>query len=86
MYKHMYKLVKKTQNKKTNNNMSELQAAGKKERSKVNNLIITNAIMKNQTAKKQNTCIFLADAVEDITNTCNCLLKNFDFSVKTSNE
>ena len=42
--------------------------------------------MKNQTAQKQNTCIFLADAVKDITNTHNCLLKNFDFSIKTSNE
>ena len=41
--------------------------------------------MKNQRAQKQNTCIFLADAVKDITNTHNCLLKN-DFSIKTSNE
>ena len=42
--------------------MSEMQAAGRKERSSVDNLIIMNTIIENQKAQKLNTYMFFADA------------------------
>ena len=44
----IYGLVKITQNKKNNRKMSERQAAGRKERSAMDNLIIMNTIIENQ--------------------------------------
>ena len=44
--------------------MSEMQAAGRKDRSAMDNLIITNTIIENQRAQKQNTYMFFADAVK----------------------
>ena len=43
--------------------MSEMQAAGRKERSAIDNLRIVNTITENQRAQKLNTYIFFADAV-----------------------
>ena len=60
----VYELVKITQNDKNNRNMSEMQVAGRKERSAMDNLIITNTIIENQRAQKLNTYIFFADAVK----------------------
>ena len=44
--------------------MSELKAAGRKERSAMDNLIIINTIIENQVAQKLDTYMFLADAVK----------------------
>ena len=44
--------------------MSEMQVAGRKERSVMDNLIIMNTITENQRAQKLNTYIFFADAVK----------------------
>ena len=44
--------------------MSELKVAGRKQRSAMDNLIIMNTIIENQTAGKLNTYIFFADAVK----------------------
>ena len=60
----VYELVKITQNDKNNRNMSEMQVAGRKERSAMDNLIIMNTIIENQRAQKLNTYIFFADAVK----------------------
>ena len=43
----VYELVKITQNEKNNSKMSEIQAAGRKERSAMDNLIIMNTIIEN---------------------------------------
>ena len=58
----VYGLVKITQN-GNNSKMSEMQAAGRKERSAMDNLIIMNTT-ENQRAQKLNTYIFFADAVK----------------------
>ena len=60
----VYKLVKITQNEKNNSKMSEMQAAGRKERSAMDNLIIMNTIIENQSTQKLNTYMFFADAVK----------------------
>ena len=60
----VYELVKITQNDKNNRKMSEMQVAGRKERSAMDNLIIMNTIIENQRAQKLNTYIFFADAVK----------------------
>ena len=60
----VYELVKITQNEKNNSKMSEMQAAGRKERSAMDNLIIMNTIIENQRAQKLNTYMFFADAVK----------------------
>ena len=53
-----------TQNDENNRKMSEMQVAGRKERSAMDNLIIMNTIIENQRAQKLNTYIFFADAVK----------------------
>ena len=60
----VYELVKITQNDKNNRKMSEMQVAGRKERSAMDNLILMNTIIENQRAQKLNTYIFFADAVK----------------------
>ena len=58
-------LVKITQNeKKKNSKMSEMQDAGKKGRSAMNNLIIMNTITENQREQTLNAYMFFADAVK----------------------
>ena len=44
--------------------MSEMQVAGRKERSAMDNLIIMNTIIENQRAQKLSTYMFFADAVK----------------------
>ena len=46
--------------------MSEMQTAGRKERSALDTLTIMNTIKENQRARKLNTCIFYADAVKEV--------------------
>ena len=58
----VYELVKITQNDVSK--MSKMQAAGRKERSAMDNLIIMNTIIENQRAQKLNTYMFFADAVK----------------------
>ena len=53
----VYELVKITQNEKNNSKMSEMQTAGRKKRSAMDNLIIMNNIIENQRAQKLNTHI-----------------------------
>ena len=60
----VYELVKIAQNGYYNSKMSEMQAAGRKERSVMNNFIIMNNIIKNQRAQRQNTYMFYSDAVK----------------------
>ena len=56
----MYELVKITQNQKNNRKMSEMQAAGRRERSATDNLIIANTIIENQRVQKLNTYMLFA--------------------------
>ena len=44
--------------------MSEMQVAGRKERSEMDNLMIMNTIIENQGAQKLNTYMFFAYAVK----------------------
>ena len=60
----VYEIVKITQNEKNNSKMSEMQAARRKEKSAMDNLIIMNTIIENQRAQKLNTYMFFADAVK----------------------
>ena len=60
----VYELVKITQNERNNSKMSEMQAAGREERSAMDNLIIMNTIIENQRAKNLNTYMFFADAAK----------------------
>ena len=64
MISKVYELVKITQNDKNNRKMSEIQVAGRKERSTMDTLIIMNTIIENQRAQKISTYIFFADAVK----------------------
>ena len=48
----MYELVKITHNGKNNSKIPEIQAAGRKERSAMDNLIIMNTIIENQRVQK----------------------------------
>ena len=58
----VYELVKIMQNGKHYSKVSEIQAAGWKERFAIDNLIIINTIIENQRAQKQSTYMFFADA------------------------
>ena len=42
--------------------MSQIQTAGRKQRSTLDNLIILNSIIKNQRQNKNKTYLFFADA------------------------
>ena len=53
--------------------MSEMQVAGRKERSAMDNLIIMNTIIENQRAQKLNTYIFFADAFKCFDKLCSKL-------------
>ena len=57
-----YEIVKKIQNKAIQSNMSNMQTAGKKNRSTIDNIIITNAIIEKQRQSHKNTYLFFADA------------------------
>ena len=58
----MYESALKIQNEIKNENMSQMQTAGRKQRSAVENLIIMNSIIENQRQYKNKTYIFFADA------------------------
>ena len=57
-----YEIVKKIQNEAIQSNMSNMQTAGKKNRSTIDNIIITNAIIEKQRQSHKNTYLFFADA------------------------
>ena len=82
-----YELVKITQNDRNNRKMSEMQVAGRKERTAMDNLIILNTIIENQRARKLNTYMFLADAVKCFGKLWlkDCLLEiyNLDYDLNT---
>ena len=52
----------KIRNEKKNETMSQMQTAGRKQRSTVDKLIILNSIIENQRQNKNNTYLFFADA------------------------
>ena len=58
----MYENRLKIQNKNKNENMSQMQTAGRKHRSAVDKLIILNSIIENQRQYKYKTYLFFADA------------------------
>ena len=60
--KSIYEIVKKIQNKAIQSNMSNMQTAGKKNRSTMDNIIIINAIIEKQRQSHKNTYLFFADA------------------------
>ena len=82
----VYELVKITQNDKNNRKMSEMQVAGRKERSAMDNLIIVNTIIENQRAQKLNTYTFFADAVKcfDKLWLKDCLLEMYELGYDTN--
>ena len=57
-----YEIVKKIQNEAIQSNMSNMQTAGKKNRSTMDNIIIINAIIEKQRQSYKNTYLFFADA------------------------
>ena len=60
----VYKKIKKAQNEIIHNKMSEMQTAGKKQRSTMENIVIVSAITEQRRIEKRNTYIFFADAVK----------------------
>ena len=58
----IYESALKIQNENKNENMSQMQTAGRKQRSAVDNLIILNSIIENQRQYKNKTYLFFADA------------------------
>lgn len=50
------------QNKNKNKNISQMQTAGRKQGSIVDNLIILNSIIENQRENKNKTCLFFSHA------------------------
>ena len=60
----MYEKVKKTQNETKHNKMSEMQTAGKKQRSIMDNIVIVSAIIEQRRIEKSSTYIFFEDAVK----------------------
>ena len=57
----IYESALKIQNENKNENMSQMQTAGRKQRSAVDNLIILNSIIENQRQYKNKTYLFFAD-------------------------
>ena len=51
----VYEKVKKTQNETKHNKMSEMQTAGKKQRSIMDNIVIVSAITEQRRIEKSNT-------------------------------
>ena len=58
------KVKKKRQNKKIHSNMSQMQTAGRKQRSTMDNILIVSSIMEKRRQEKQNTYLMCADAVK----------------------
>ena len=58
----IYESALKIQNENKNENMSQMQTAGRKQRSAVDNLIILNSIIENQRQYKNKTYILFVDA------------------------
>ena len=56
-----YEIVKKIQNKAVQSNMTNMQTAGKKNRSIMDNVIIINVIIEKQRQGHKNTNLFFAD-------------------------
>ena len=57
----IYENALKIQNEKKNENMSQTQKAGRKQRWTVDNLIILNSIIENQRQNKNKTYLFFTD-------------------------
>ena len=58
----IYESALKIQNENKNENMSQMQTAGRKQRSAVDNSIILNSMIENQRQYKNKTYLFFADA------------------------
>ena len=57
-----YEIVNKIQNMTLQSNMSNMQTAGKKNRSTMDNIIIINTIIEKQRKGHENTYLVFADA------------------------
>ena len=55
---------KKRQNEKIHSNMSQMQTAGRKQRSTMDNILIVSSIMEKRRQEKQNTYLMCADAIK----------------------
>ena len=58
----IYESALKIQNENKNENMSQMQTAGRKQRSAVDDSIILNSMIENQRQYKNKTYLFFADA------------------------
>ena len=58
----IYESALKIQNKNKNENMSQMQTAGRKQRSTVDNVIFLNSMIENQRQNKNKRYLFFADA------------------------
>ena len=64
MVAKVYEKVKKRQNEKIHSNISQMQTAGRKQRSTIDNILIVSSIIEKRRQKKQNTYLMCADAVK----------------------
>ena len=63
MYK-VYEKIKKTQNETKHKKMSEMQTAGKKQRSTMDNIVIISAIIEQRRIENRNTYVCFTDAIK----------------------
>ena len=60
----VYEKIKKIQNEKVFDNMDQMQMAGRKKRSTVDNIIIVDSIIQSRKEKNQMTYLLFADAIK----------------------
>ena len=60
----VYEKVKNRQNEKIHSNMSQMQTAGRKQRSSMDNIRIVSSIIEKRRQEEQNTYLMCADAVK----------------------
>ena len=60
----VYEKIKKTQNETKHKKMSEMQTAGKKQRSTMDNIVIISAIIEQRRIENRNTYVCFTDAVK----------------------
>ena len=60
----VYEKVKNRQNEKIHSNISQMQTAGRKQRSSMDNILIVSSIIEKRRQEEQNTYLMCADAVK----------------------
>ena len=78
----VYEKMKKTQNETKHHKMSEMQTAGKKQRSKMERIVIVNAIIEQRGIDKRNIYIYICVLRVTVAVTCfeklwltNCIME-----------